>query len=155
MLNTVYLALGSNVGQRQKNLEKAVSLLGQHTMIEICDVSRFIETKAVSKVPQPDFLNAVIKIRTILTPFELLEVTQQIELSMGRTSKGTSDPRSIDIDVIFYGNQIVCEEGLTIPHPLMHERHFVLEPLCDIAPKEVHPVLGETIEQLLTLTKGY
>ena len=146
-----YLGLGSNIEPRKENIQKVLELLNMHESIEICAVSSLIETKAVSKFKQPDFLNAVMKINTTLSPHELLLCTQKIEKLLGRVSKGNNAPRKIDIDILFYGQEIVCEEGdyeLTIPHPLCHEREFVLRPMCEIAPEFIHPVFQEKIETL-------
>jgi 2-amino-4-hydroxy-6-hydroxymethyldihydropteridine diphosphokinase len=148
MFKTVFIGLGANIGDREANIYEALSQLNANDGIEIVKSSTLIETKAVSVIKQPDFLNGVVEIRTILTPVELFEMTKDIEKKMGRTAKGTREPRQIDLDILLYGQDIVCEQDLTIPHPLMHERDFVLIPFNEIAPQVVHPVLGEPISTL-------
>lgn len=148
MFETVYLGLGSNVGDRNTHIHQAITLLGDHPHIEVIRSSTLIETKAISAIPQPDFLNGVLSIKTLLTPVELHTVTLSVEKQLGRQSKGTYDPRTIDLDILFYGPQIVCQEELMIPHPMAHERDFVLIPLHEIAPHFIHPVLQESIETL-------
>ena len=154
-MKTVYLGLGSNIPNRERNIQKAIDMLQETQGIDVTDVSTMIETKAVSKIAQPEYLNGVAAITTILTPKELLKITQKIETKLGRDSKGTGDPRTIDIDILFYGDDILCEEELDIPHPLLHERDFVLIPLNEIAPNFVHPVLQESIRSIYTKVVGY
>jgi 2-amino-4-hydroxy-6-hydroxymethyldihydropteridine diphosphokinase len=154
-MNKVFLGLGSNIGNREENINSAVERLDGHDFITVRLVSKLIETKAVSKFKQPEYLNGVAKIETILSAVELLQFTNQIEIDMGRQSKGTKDPRTIDIDILLYGTDIVCQEGLTIPHPLMHERLFVLEPLLEIEKSLVHPILQEPIQELVRQLQGY
>ncbi len=148
MFTKVYIGLGSNIGDREANIREAIMQLAENEGIEIEQVSTLIETKAVSMIKQPDFLNAVIEMTTILTPLELFEETKKIELKMGRTKKGTREPRQIDLDILIFGQDIICEKDLTIPHPMMHERDFVLIPFNEIAPDAVHPVLGDNIASL-------
>lgn len=154
-MKRVFLGLGSNVGDRESNLNQAIEQLAKNDMIELVNLSSFIETKAVSNSPQPDYLNAVIEIRTLLTPEELMEFTQKVEIVLGRSSKGQGDPRSIDIDILLYDQEIICTEELTIPHPMFHEREFVLKPFNEIAPDVVHPVLELRIDELYTSLVGY
>jgi len=148
MFDVVYLGLGSNIGDRESYLNRAIDALDAHEQIEVMQVSSFIETQAIGKMPQPLFLNGVVSVSTFLAPIELLDVTESIEKQLGRESKGTYDPRTIDIDLLFYGQQLICEERLIIPHPMLHEREFVLTPLNEIAPDFVHPILGETVSNL-------
>ncbi len=155
MFKPVYLGLGSNVGNRKRNLNQAIDKLNAHESIEVGKISSFMNTKAVARFPQPDYLNAVVQIKTILTPRELLEFTQSVEKELGRTSKGTYDPRTLDIDILFYDKAIITEDDLVIPHPLMHERAFVLIPLREIAPHFVHPVLQQTVTDLAKQVAGY
>jgi dihydroneopterin aldolase/2-amino-4-hydroxy-6-hydroxymethyldihydropteridine diphosphokinase len=147
-MNEVLLGLGSNIGERKKNINSAIQYIRAHDLIEVVKNSSIIETKPVSKVKQPDFLNAAILIRTILTPRELLEYTQCVEETMGRDSKSFDEPRIIDIDILLYGQEIICEDDLVIPHQFLHEREFVLTPLNEISPEYVHPIFGETISSL-------
>ena len=139
MFDVVYLGLGSNIGDRESYLNRAIDALDAHEQIEVMQVSSFIETQAIGKMPQPLFLNGVVSVSTFLAPIELLDVTESIEKQLGRESKGTYDPRTIDIDLLFYGQQLICEERLIIPHPMLHEREFVLTPLNEIAPDFVRP----------------
>lgn len=156
MYVNVFIGLGSNVGQRKRNIRKGLELLGARQDVEIQRVSTLIETKPEGVVKQPDFLNGVAQLQTILTPSELLKVTADIEKKLGRTSKGHYDPRTLDLDILFYDKLVVVdEEGLTVPHPLIQDRSFVLEPMVEIAPEFVHPILGETMSVLLHKRRGY
>lgn len=155
MNNHVYIGVGSNIGNRKQNIEAAIEALNLHDCIEVVEVSNWIETKAVSKTPQPDFLNGAICINTILSPTELLDVLEAIEQAGGRQSKGLGDPRPIDLDILLYGDEIVCDDRLTIPHAMLHERAFVIEPLFQIAPDLVHPILGQSMAQLKAEVVGY
>lgn len=148
MFTPVYLALGSNLGDREHYLEAAIRALSSHDAIEVVSVSDFFNTKAVSEFDQPDFLNAALGITTILSARELLSVTQGIETEYGRTSKGTYDPRTLDIDILLYGNDVISDDDFVVPHPLMHERRFVLDPLAQIAPHVMHPILQATVQEL-------
>ena len=148
MFETVFIGLGSNIGDRKSHILKAIELLKESSNIEIIQVSTLIETKAISVLPQPDFLNGILSLKTVLTPVELLTVTQAIEKKCGRDVKGTYEPRTIDLDILFYGDQIICQEELMIPHPMAHERDFVLIPMNELNPDFIHPVLQESIHTL-------
>ncbi len=146
-LQIVYLLLGSNLGNRKEIIDKAVELLRQKVGVIILQ-SKDYETAPWGVTDQPDFLNLVVSIETRLKPFEILEKTQSIENQLGRVRKEKWGARLIDIDILFYGNEIIDEPNLKIPHPLLQERDFALSPLAEIAPDFVHPVLGETISEL-------
>jgi 2-amino-4-hydroxy-6-hydroxymethyldihydropteridine diphosphokinase len=143
-----YLSTGSNMGNRAEMLEKANVLLEKKAG-RLLALSKVVETPAWGKTDQPDFLNQVVKLETSLSPQELLNLNLGIEKQLGRNRVEKWGPRSIDIDILFYDNEIIDEPGLQIPHPWMHERLFVLEPMCEIAPDFVHPVLNKTIAVLL------
>ena len=145
-----YIGIGSNLGDRRKNIQLALKVLKEKKDIIVEKVSPFYETLPAGGPPhQGKFLNGVIEISTTLTPQELLKVLQGIEKALGRVRKERWGPRTIDLDILFYGDLIVNEEGLIIPHPLMHKREFVLKPLLRIAPNLIHPVLKESVKELL------
>jgi len=145
----VYVALGSNIGDRQKNLHAAIGLMNGVEGISVLRLSSFHDTKPVGGPPQPNYLNAVAEVETDLPPARLLAELQRIEKQLGRTRDVRWGPRTIDLDILLMGDTIADEPGLTIPHPRMHERRFVLEPLCELAPDAVHPVLKKTMRELL------
>jgi 2-amino-4-hydroxy-6-hydroxymethyldihydropteridine diphosphokinase len=143
----VYLAAGANLGRRQHNLKQALRALPPQ--VEISAVSRLYETAPAYVLDQPVFLNIAVEGQTGVSPTELLAYLQQIEKSMGRERKLRHGPRLIDLDIIFYDDLALDLPQLTIPHPRMHERGFVLRPLADIAPDFVHPLLKQSVRTLL------
>lgn len=147
-LQIVYLLLGSNLGNRKEILDKALELITKKIGI-IISQSEDYETKPWGVTNQPDFLNLAIGIHTNLKPLEILKQTQAIENQLGRVRKEKWGARLIDIDIMFYENEIIDEPNLKVPHPLMQERDFALIPLAEIVPNLVHPVLGKTILELL------
>lgn len=139
-----YVALGSNLGDKEANLQKAVQLLVEHG-IEVVKTSDFLCTEPYGVTDQPQFLNAVCCVRTDLEPEELLHLLLAIEQEMGRVRLRHWGERNIDLDLLLYENQILTTDDLKLPHPDMQNRDFVLLPLAEIAPALVHPVLGKTI----------
>ncbi len=147
-LKRVFIAIGSNLSDREKNIKKAKSLMGKNG-IKIVKTSSIIETEPYGLKEQPFFLNCVVECETALTPEELLRVLQSIEKELGRIRKVKWGPRTIDLDIIFYGNMVINKIGLVIPHPDMQNRIFVLKPICEIAPYFIHPVLRKTVKSIL------
>lgn len=145
--NRVYLGLGSNLGSRQGNLLQALQYI--QTRVTIKKVSSFYETEPVGYADQPKFLNAVCSAETELSPADVLKFLKWIEKRMGRVQSFRNAPRLIDLDLLLYNDITVTSEGLQVPHPLMHERAFVLVPLAEIAPGLVHPALHATVEEML------
>lgn len=148
MHKIVYLSLGSNVGDRAANLEDAVERL--RSLGEVLAVSSFYETEPVEFTAQPWFLNCAVKLDTEKMPKQLLAGILYVEQQMGRRRhrEQKKGPRAIDIDILLFGNSTIDTKGLTVPHPAMHERRFVLEPLAEIAPDVRHPVFKKTIREL-------
>jgi 2-amino-4-hydroxy-6-hydroxymethyldihydropteridine diphosphokinase len=148
MKKLVYLSLGSNLGDREKYLREAISRLGDLGVIK--QVSAFYETQPVEvQTEQPWFLNCALAMETELVPLEFLRGMLAVEQSMGRIRTKPKGPRTIDIDIVFFGDDVLNTPELTIPHPAMHQRRFVLEPLAEIAPALMHPVLKRTVQELL------
>jgi len=146
MHKVVYLSLGSNLGDREANLRNAIERLrGIGNPIAI---SSFYETEPIDVVSQPWFLNCAVKLDTEKMPRQLITAILSLEQEMGRQRKQQKAPRTIDIDILLFGSSIIEIPSLTIPHPRMHERRFVLEPLAEIAPDARHPVFKRTIREL-------
>lgn len=146
MPSVVYLSLGSNVGDRESQLQEAQVRVGAEG--RIIAASSFYDTEPVEFTDQPWFLNCAVALETTKTPQELIEALLGIEKEMGRQRLQNKGPRNIDIDILLIGDMIVDSPQLTIPHPAMHHRRFVLEPLAEIAPDVLHPVLKKTIREL-------
>jgi 2-amino-4-hydroxy-6-hydroxymethyldihydropteridine diphosphokinase len=146
MSTVVYLSLGSNLCDREKNLRDAISRLGSEG--RVISVSSFYETEPVDFVAQPWFLNCAMALETELLPESLMAAVLRIEREMGRLRTQDKGPRTIDIDILLYGDLIVNSEHLTIPHPAMHQRRFVLEPLAEIAAEAKHPLLKQSLAEL-------
>ncbi|HVP44263.1 MAG TPA: 2-amino-4-hydroxy-6-hydroxymethyldihydropteridine diphosphokinase [Terriglobales bacterium] len=146
MKKAVYLSLGSNVGDRRAHLDMAIEKLRQ--LGAVAAISSIYETEPVEVRQQGWFLNCVVKLETEAMPRQLLRRVLDVEQSMGRKRTQAKGPRNIDIDILLFGSSVVEAKGLTIPHPAMHERRFVLEPLAEIAPEVRHPVLKRTAREL-------
>lgn len=143
-----YIGLGSNIGDREEKLKNAIFLLKETDGVEVAAVSSFYNTAPEGYVEQPDFLNAVVQINTTLTANELLEACGSIEEKMKRERVIRWGPRTIDLDILFYGDEIIMDKHLIVPHPRMQERIFVLEPLNEIAPQTIHPESGKTVHEM-------
>src|SRR5262245_29569914 len=139
---TAFLGIGSNLGDREENLRRAVELLSEEDGIDVAAVSQIRETDPVGPVEQGPFLNGAVRIETDLGPRELLERLLAVEQRLGRVRRERWGPRTIDLDLLVYGDEGVDEPGLTIPHPRLHERRFALEPLTDLAPSLEIPGKG-------------
>ncbi|MGB6946679.1 MAG: 2-amino-4-hydroxy-6-hydroxymethyldihydropteridine diphosphokinase [Bryobacteraceae bacterium] len=147
-MKTAYLALGSNIGDREANLRTAVSLL-ESDEIRIVRRSSLYETAPQELLDQPWFMNAAVEIETRLFPLQLLARVRGIEREMGRRRVTPKGPRNIDIDILFYGRTVIATAELEVPHPRIAQRRFVLEPLAEIAPDFRHPVSGKTASEML------
>jgi len=152
-VKTVYLALGSNLGDREARLREAVARL-EAAEVRILRRSPVFETEPQDLRDQDWFLNAVLEAETALFPMQLLARTQEIEREMGRRRGRVSGPRSIDLDILLYGNFVIRTPQLEIPHPRMTARRFVLEPLAALAPDLRHPVTGRSVRELLAEIQG-
>ena len=148
---TAYLGLGSNLGDRQNNLDRALEFLSRRLRLE--KVSSIYDCEPAGNVEQPRFLNLVCQVSTYLSSTALLALAKGIEAKLGRGGGASGGPRTIDIDILFYGDQVVETPELIIPHPRLTERAFVLVPLVEIAPETVHPAGGKTARELLKAAK--
>lgn len=144
MMATAYLALGTNIGNKRRNMITAAALLAERVG-DVLALSGFYETEPWGFQSDNTFLNAALRLETSLLPLELLKATQQIEQEMGRTQKsnGAYHDRIIDIDILLYDDLVLQTTELTLPHPFMHERLFVMEPLAEIAPNVVHELVNK------------
>lgn len=145
----VYLGLGSNLGDRRGNIERALSLIAEGSAVSGMEASPFYETAPVGKEDQPAFLNACAGLDTTERPSALMERLLSIEKKMGRVRNERWGPRIIDLDILLYDDLVLEEKRIKIPHPQMHRRFFVLVPLCDLAAERIHPVFGRPLAELL------
>lgn len=144
--NIVFIGLGTNLGEREQNLTTAIAELQEFS--EIRDQSSIYETSPVDYVDQPNFLNTAVKISTSLSPIELIVRLEEIEHRMGRKKEIENGPRIIDLDILLFNEEIFETPALKIPHPRLHKRKFVLQPLSEIAGDTVHPILKKSIKEL-------
>lgn len=144
---TVYLGLGANLGNREKNIEIALRELNK--IAKVIKVATIIETDPVGTHHPEKYLNTALEIQTELNPTELIIRLEEIEHKMGRVRRERNEPRQVDLDILLYSNLTINTPPLQIPHPRMHKRRFVLEPLAEIAPDTIHPTTNKTISQLL------
>lgn len=145
-----YLSLGSNKGDKKKNLEKAILLLKDHDKINVLEVSSFYQTQPQNFTDQDWFVNAAIKITTVFEPEDLIVELKNLEIMLDKKGKPFRfGPRIIDLDIIYYNDVVLKSKSLEIPHPRMHERCFVLIPMCDIGANVIHPVFKQTPVELL------
>jgi len=150
----VFIGLGSNLGDREANLGKAVDLISQGLTVLV--ISSLYQTEPVGHKDQPDFLNSVAHVDTDASAGEVLKILSGIEMLMGRERPFPGAPRVIDLDLLFFGGIIINQPGLEVPHQRLHQRAFVLAPMVEIAPDFIHPVLHKSMKELLAgLTPGY
>lgn len=142
----IFIGIGSNLGDKEKNIRKAIYLVSEKC--RILEISSLYETEPVGFKGQDLFLNCALQAETSLSQGELLEFVLSIEKKLGRLRTIKNGPRTIDLDILFYGNEIIKEDNLIVPHPRLHERLFVLEPLNEICPNFIHPAFGRSIEDL-------
>ena len=150
-----YLALGSNLGDRERYLKTALRQLAEHPLVRLLKTSSLIETAPYGGVEQGDFLNGVCLVETLMQPLELLHFLQHLEQQAQRVREVRWGPRTLDLDVLFWEDQVLDLPELTVPHPDLQNRTFVLEPMVEIAPHFCHPLLGKTMQQLLRELKAH
>jgi len=152
-MTRAFIGLGSNLGDRVGNIRKAIERLGSSKDVEVLQRASLYETEPVGVEDQPWFINTVVEIETKLAPYELFKLCRKIETQGGRRHKGRWGPREIDLDLLLFGDVIMDRDELKIPHPQLHQRRFVLVPLCEIEGSLRHPILKKTVKELLTQLK--
>jgi 2-amino-4-hydroxy-6-hydroxymethyldihydropteridine diphosphokinase len=145
-MSTVFLGLGSNIGDKEKNIDKAIAFISEEYAVK--KTSHLYLTEPVGNIKQHWFLNCVVEIQTEVDPKKLLFAIKSIERKLGRTKIVKNGPRTIDIDILFYGDHVLTTKSLVLPHPSIQERLFVLQPMMDINPDLIHPVLKRSIHDL-------
>ena len=148
-MTDVFIGIGSNIWNKEENIRKAICSIKEKC--KILRISSLYETEPIGYKKQNWFLNCAIEIETEFEPLELLNFLQSIEKKMGRVKTIKNGPRIIDLDILFYDNKVINEKGLAVPHPRLHERLFVLEPLKEMAPDFVHPVLNKSIKEIYSM----
>lgn len=153
-MTTAYIGLGSNLGDREDSISKALKMLAETKHIEVARVSDLIESAALAQADQPEYLNAVAEIKIALTAENLQKILAEIETSLGRVREGKWAPRTIDLDLLLFGREVINRPNLTVPHPQMHLRSFVLRGLCQLNSKLLHPVIKESVDKLAARLGG-
>lgn len=144
-----YIGVGSNMGDREAYCRRALRRIGRFQRTSLTAESPWYETAPMEREGQDWFINGVVAVRTTLSPPALLRACQEVEQSLGRKRTVRYGPRTMDLDLLFYGDRVIQNPDITIPHPKAHERRFVLQPLSDIAPDLMHPILQKTVRELL------
>ena len=146
----VFIGIGANLGDRANTLQRAVSILHAESKVSVVALSSVYETDPIGVVDQPKFLNAAVSLDTDLPARDLLNYLLDIEKDFGRVRKTRWGPRTLDLDILLYRDAVIDEPGLTVPHSYLHQREFVLAPLCDLAPDVTHPVLAQSLQSLFS-----
>ncbi len=154
VVNTSYIGLGSNLGDRKDFIDKALKFLAETKQVELVQTSDIIETKPLGRTDQPDYLNMVAEIKTTLTPEELYKILSNIENNLGRERKEKWLSRTIDLDLLLFGDQVIKTPELIVPHSQMHLRYFVLQGLCQLNPDLIHPVMKVSVSELASRLNG-
>ncbi len=152
--NRAFIAFGSNLGDKESYLNRGIGKIKEREDCKVEKISNFLHTEPYGKTDQPSFLNGVLEMKTLMTPWELLDCLHKIEEEEGRERKVRWGPRTLDLDILFYGNEVIRTKELTIPHIDMANRDFVLAPMKEIAPYFCHPLSGKTIEEMFMERKG-
>ncbi|TAN61197.1 2-amino-4-hydroxy-6-hydroxymethyldihydropteridine diphosphokinase, partial [bacterium] len=150
MIERVYIAIGSNLGDRRANCTQAIANISRIPSVRVVKISSLYETEPWGVRDQPNFINCAVEAETSCDPRTLMSILKNIEADMGRKDGPKWGPRVIDFDIIFYGSRIIKEDDLVIPHPHAHERSFVLTPLIEIEPGLMHPILKKTVSELVS-----